>query len=152
MDYITSFYQSTATHDYLFGTAQNGRIIVYRVRLPLDGYRIIFNEKPTTASRQMVIKFRSTRAKVAYLESLATERIDLCTEDELKSKCRTRLNRHGKPYTENCGECLEWLLAERYRVQQNAKANLSHKDGGDLEIGGIRYQVKYEKGAITIGR
>lgn len=151
MHYLEKFYHSTATHSYLFGTAQNGRVIVYRVRLPLDGYYLIFNEKPTTASRQTVVKFRSTRAKVAYLESIATERIDLCTEEELKGKCRTRLNRYGKPYIENCGDCLEWLMAERYGVKQNEKTNLSHKEGGDIEIDGEPYQVKYEKGAITIG-
>jgi hypothetical protein len=150
LNILEAFYNSTSTHNYIFGVAYNGRVKAYLVNLDLNGYAVMFNEKPTTASRQTVIKYRSTKAKREWLEVHATENFDLISEEELKTSCRQRINRHGKAYTENCGECFEWLLAEYFSVNQNEKSNLKHTDGGDLVINGIAYQVKYEKGAITV--
>ena len=149
-EYLKAYFEQTATHNYILGVAKAGRVKAYFVTLDLDGYEIIFNEKPTTASRQTVIKYRSNKVKVAYLESKAVRVIDLMGEEELKNSRRTKINRKGKPYTENCGECFEWLLAEMFGGSQNEKSNLKHTEGGDLVIDGISYQVKYEKGAITV--
>lgn len=150
MDYINDFYNATATHDYVFGVLRNGRVKAYFVTLDLDGYRIVFSEKPTMAQRQTVVKYRSNRAKIAYFETIATRVIDLMTVEELKAACRVKINRYGKPYTENCGECFEWLIAKFTNGTQNDKSNLKHTDGGDLVIDGKAWQVKYEKGAITV--
>lgn len=150
LNILEAFYNSTATHNYIFGVAYNGRVKAYLVSLDLNGYGVMFNEKPTTASRQTVIKYRSTKAKREWLEAHATASLDLMSIEELKASCRVKQNRHGKTYTENCGECFEWLLAEYFGTSQNEKSNLKHTDGGDLVINGIVYQVKYEKGAITV--
>ena len=147
---LQEFYNATATHYYIFGVAYRGRVKAYMVNLDVDGYAVMFNEKPTTASRQVVIKYRSTKAKREWLEAHATTSLDLMSIEDLKASCRTKTNRYGKTYTENCGECFEWLLAEHFGINQNAKSNLKHTDGGDLVIDGIAYQVKYEKGAITV--
>jgi hypothetical protein len=133
------------------GAEQGGRVYAYVVRLDLDGLRLLFADKPTTSKRLTVIKYRSTRAKIAYLESQAVQIIDLCTIAELKSQCRQKVNRYGKPYTENCGECFEWLIAERLGGVQNEKANLKHTEGGDITVNGIAYQVKYERAGIAVG-
>jgi hypothetical protein len=150
LNILTAFYKSTATHNYIFGVVDGERVRAYAVRLDLDGYAIMFNEKPTTASRQTVIKYRSTKAKKAWLDNHATMILDFISVADLKASCLEKVNRYGKPYTENCGECFERLLAEYFGVSQNAKSNLKHTDGGDLVIDGIAYQVKYEKGAITV--
>ena len=150
MDLIQKFYQKTATHNYVFGVARNGRVTAYFVPLDLNGYYTVFNEKPTVAKRQTVIKYRSTQKKIAYFESVCVRKIDFISIEELKAKCRTKISREGKPYTENCGECFEWLLSVALNCEQNKKQNLKHMNGGDLIIDGIAYQVKYEKGAITV--
>lgn len=150
LNILEAFYNSTATHNYVFGVAYNGRVTAYFVSLDLDGYAVMFNEKPTTAKRQTVIKYRSTKAKREWLEAHASKVIDFISEEDLKASCRTKINRNGKPYIENCGDCLEWLLAKHFGVKQNEKSNLKHTDGGDLVIDGISYQVKYEKGGITV--
>lgn len=149
-EYLINYYEQTATHNYIFGVLSGGRVKAYFVTLDLEGYGIIFNEKPTTASRQIVVKYRSNKAKIAYFESIAEKVIDLMSEEELKASCRSKINRYGKTYTENCGECFEWLLGEMLNGKQNAKSNLKHSEGGDLEINGKQWQVKYEKGAITV--
>jgi hypothetical protein len=150
LNILEAYYNATATHNYIFGVAYKGRVYTYFVSLDLDGYAVMFNEKPTTASRQTVIKYRSTATKRAWLESHATKVIDFISEENLKASCRTKINRHGKAYIENCGDCLEWLLAVYFGVNQNEKSNLKHTEGGDLVIDGVPYQVKYEKGAITV--
>lgn len=150
LNILEAYYNATATHNYIFGVAYNGRVTAYLVSLDLDGYTVMFNEKPTTASRQTVIKYRSTATKRAWLKAHATATLDLVSIEELKASCRVKQNRYGKTYTENCGECFEWLLAKRFGTSQNGKSNLKHTDGGDLVIDGVSYQVKYEKGAITV--
>ena len=149
-NYVKNFYEKTFTHNYILGVAKGGRVKAYFVTLDLEGYGIIFNEKPTTAKRQTVIKYRSTVAKIAYLESKASRVIDLISEDELKNSRRTKINRQGKAYIENCGDCFEWLMAKMLKGEQNEKSNLKHTDGGDITINGEAWQVKYEKGAITV--
>lgn len=147
---LERFYKSTATHNYIFGAVKGGRVFTYFVTLDMDGYAIMFNEKPTTAKRQTVIKYRSTRKKLEWLEAHATQVIDFISVEDLKHSCRVKQNRNGKTYVENCGDCLEWLLAKYFGIKQNEKSNLKHTDGGDLTIDGIAYQVKYEKGGITV--
>ena len=151
MDALTQFYNTTSCHNYILAVNKGGRVKAYFVTLDRAGYGVIFNEKPTMAKRQMVVKYRSTIAKIEYLEAHAEKVIDLMTIDELKAARRVKINRKGKPYTENCGECFEWLMAEYLGARQNDKANLKHTEGGDIAVSGRQWQVKYEKGAITVG-
>ena len=150
MDYLKKYYQTTATHNYILGAVTGGKIRVYFITLDLNGYRTIFNEKPTQAKRQMVIKYRSTKAKLKYLESHATKKVDLMGTSDLEKLKRQKVNKYGKPYTENCGECFEWQIAQRFGGVQNKYTALKHTDGGDLVIDGVAWQVKYEKGAIMV--
>ena len=150
MNYIEKHYAESATHHYIFGVEHNGRVTAHLVHLDLDGFRFIFCDKPTTAHRCTVVKYRSNKRKREWFEANAIQSIDLCTIDELKSSCRVRLNRFGKEYIENCGECFEWLMAQHFGVEQNEKANLKFTDGGDLTINGVPYQVKYERAGITV--
>jgi hypothetical protein len=41
-------------------------------------------------------------------------------------------------------------MAKMLKGEQNEKSNLKHTDGGDITINGEAWQVKYEKGAITV--
>ena len=148
---IENYYNSAFTHYNIIGTARNGYVKAYLIKLDLDGYKIIFSDKPCTSKRQTVIKYRSTKEKVEYLTAHALQVIDLCTEEELKAKCRTFINKKGEERKENCGECFEWLMAQYFGVSQNEKSNLSYKDGGDIVVNGIPYQVKYEKSGIAVG-
>ena len=145
---LERYYNSTATHRYIFGVLRGEKVTAYFVTLDLDGYRKIFNEKPTTAKRQIVIKYRSTAEKIRYFESIAEKVIEI---GEIKSLCRTKTNRHGQTYTENCGECFEWLLAEMLQTSQNEKSNIPHTQSGDLIWNGKPWQVKFEKGGISVG-
>lgn len=145
------YYDTAATHNYIMGVEHAGRVTAYAVHLDYEGLCFLFSDKPCQAKRQVVVKYRSSKAKRDYLASHASQVYDLCTIEELKSSCRVRTNRYGKEYTENCGECFEWLMAKLLGGIQNDKSNLCYTDGGDITVNGIAYQVKYERAGITVG-
>lgn len=147
---LVKHWQSAYTHHYIIAVEWQSNVEAYLITLDLDGLCLLFSDKPTTAKRQTVIKYRSSKVKRNYLKAHAFDSFTLCTVEELKARCRTRINRKGEQYTENCGECFEWLIAERFGVKQNDKTNLSYTDGGDLIINGIAYQVKYERASIAV--
>jgi hypothetical protein len=147
---LNNYLQEAFTPYFAMGVVSGQLVRVYLLRLDLQGLAVVFSDKPTQSKRQTVIKYRSTKAKREWMESHALQAFDLCTLADLEKARRHRVNRKGETYQENCGECFEWLLAERFGVSQNEQANLSHRDGGDLEIGGIPYQVKFEKAGIVV--
>ena len=148
--YLKNHFEQSATHNYIFGVEHNGKVSAYMIGLDYDGFKLMFSDKPTESKRCTIVKYRSSAKKISYLELNATQRIEIGSIEYLKAMRRTRVNRFGKEYVENCGECFEWLLAERFGVKQNEKANLKFTDGGDLEINGVSYQVKYERAGITV--
>ena len=147
---LVKHWETAYTHFYIIGVEWQGNVEVYLIRLDLDGLHIIFSDKPTYSKGQTVVKYRHSKAKRDYLIANAIDSFTLCTIDELKAKCRTKTKKNGETYIENCGECFEWLIAEWFEVKQNDKPNLSYKEGGDLIINGIHYQVKYERAGIAV--
>lgn len=147
---LNNYLQEAYTPFFAMGAVNGGLIRVYLLRLDPHGLAVIFSDKPTQSKRQMVIKYRSNKVKRAWMEAHALKTFDLCTLENLEKARRYKVNRKGEIYRENCGECFEWLLAEYFGVPQNELPNLSHRDGGDLEIGGIPYQVKFEKAGIVV--
>lgn len=148
--HILKHWQTEYTHYYIIGVEWNGNVEVYFIKLSADGLALIFSDKPTYSKGQTVVKYRHSKAKRDYLIANAIDSFILCSVDELKARCRTKLKKNGETYKENCGECFEWLIAEWFGVKQNDKANLSYKDGGDLIINGVHYQVKFERSGITV--
>lgn len=148
--YILRHWQTAYTHYYIIGVEWQGNVEVYLIELSVDGLALIFSDKPTYSKGQAVVKYRHSKAKRDYLIANAIDSFTLCTIDELKARCRTKVKKNGESYVENCGECFEWQMAERFGVKQNDKANLSYRDGGDLVINGIHYQVKYERAGIAV--
>ena len=148
--YILRHWQTAYTHWYIIGVEWQENVEVYLIELTANGLALIFSDKPTISKGQTVVKYRHSKTKRDYLIANAIDSFTLCTIDELKARCRTRTKKNGETYIENCGECFEWQMAERFGVKQNEKPNLSHKDGGDLIINGIAYQVKYERAGIAV--
>jgi hypothetical protein len=147
---LVKHWETAYTHHYIMAVEWQGNVEAYLIELDLNGLHIMFSDKPTYSKGQTVIKYRHNKAKRDYLIANATDSFILCTVDELKTKCRVKINRKGEQYTENCGECFEWQMAERFGIKQNEKANLSYREGGDLVINGIHYQVKYERAGIAV--
>lgn len=148
---LRSVYAESYTHHYIMGADDGEKVRAYFVDLSLEELAFLFSDKPTQSKRAVIVKYRSTKPKREMLKAKATRIVEIGSSEQLKAKRRIRVNRKGKQYKENCGECFEWLLAELFGAEQNEKANLKHTDGGDLVIEGIAYQVKYERAGIAVG-
>jgi hypothetical protein len=146
---MTKYFNSTFTHNYIIGVDRNGQIDIYFIELDLEGLRLMFNSLTTTRGHK-VYRYNSTKYKLEYLKQHATKHYILCDSETFTASRRTRINKKGKAYIENRGECFEYLVSEKFKVNQNALPNLSHKNGGDVIIDGIPYQVKFERSGIVV--
>ena len=82
----------------------------------------------------------------------AGHKVALCDIETFEKSRRIKTNRKGIEYKENRGEYFEYLVAQKFNAIQNEKSNLKHTEGGDIEINGIPYQVKFEGAGIATGR
>jgi hypothetical protein len=141
IDYI-KYARAAYTHYYIVGVGKGGKVTAYFINLHADGLSRLFTGKPQKSSGQIVHRYRSTRKKIAFLEKQCLYKIDLMSITDFET-----LN---SSFFHNRGNCFEWLIAMLYNVSQNAQQNLSFRDGADLTIGGVPYQVKYEGSKMLI--
>ena len=149
---LNNYYNTTFTHNYILGVAdKKGKVVkAYFVNLDLEGFKMMFNS-PTTSRTALVYRYNSNRKKVAYLNDHATKIMTIDTIEHFENSLRIRVNKKGKEYRENRGEYFEYLMSTILNVKQNDLSNLSHTEGGDVEVNGVAYQVKYERSGVTVG-
>ena len=140
-DYI-KYAQAAYTHYYIVGVGKGGKVTAYFINLHADGLSRLFTGKPQKSSGQVVHRYRSTRKKIAFLEKQCFYKIDLMSIADFETLNASNFH--------NRGNCFEYLIATRYNVSQNAQQNLSFREGADLTIDGIPYQVKYENSKMLI--
>ena len=150
---LKEYHRTTYTHNYVMGNAHNPEKMVYAYFMNLNLAELEMMFSTVTDSRGYeVVRYVSNKKKVAYMESHCTLKVALCTVEEFENSRRIRVNKKGVEYMENRGEYFEYLVAKKFNAIQNDKANLKHTEGGDMEINGIPYQVKYESAGIATGR
>ena len=150
---LREYYNTTYTHNYVMGNGHNKEGMVYAYFMPLNLAELEMMFSTVTDSRGYeVARYMSNKKKVAYMESHCSFKVALCSVEEFESSRRIRVNKKGVEYMENRGEYFEYLVAQKFNVIQNEKSNLKHTDGGDVEINGISWQVKYEGSGIATGR
>jgi hypothetical protein len=150
---LKEYHNTTFTHHYAMGSIDRKEKMVYGylIELSLEALEMMFSSV-TDSRGYEVVRYSSNKKKVAYLEEHCIEKFALCDLETFESSRRIRVNRKGVEYKENRGEYFEYLVAQKFKVEQNDKANLKHTEGGDIEINGIAYQVKYEGAGIATGR
>lgn len=150
---LKEYYNTTYTHNYIMGNGHNKEGMVYAYLMPLTLAELeMFFTSVTDSRGYEVVRYASNKKKVAYMETHCTLKVALCTVEEFEKSRRIRVNKKGKEYMENRGEYFEYLVAQKFNAIQNEKSNLKHSEGGDLEINGVAYQVKYEGAGIATGR
>lgn len=150
---LKEYHETTYTHNYVMGNAHNKENMVYAYFMALNLEELEMMFSTVTDSRGYeVVRYMSNKKKVAYMESHCTLKIALCDIETFEKSRRIKINRKGVEYMENRGEYFEYLVAQKFNAIQNEKSNLKHTDGGDVEINGIAYQVKYEGAGIATGR
>lgn len=146
---LENYCKTTYTHKYVMGAKENNKIVAYFVELEVEGLEKMFTAQ-TTSRGYKVVRYVSTKKKRAYLADHCEKRIELCTIEEFENSRRKKTSRLGNIYIENRGEYFEYLIAEKFNGIQNLVSNLKHTEGGDIEIQGIPYQVKFEGAGIYL--
>ena len=125
-------YNSVAyTHNYIFGFAFNG--MIYSVTTGAEMLSEIL--KLDTASRGCgkALRFCPNREIKIALLSLATP---LCSVEVFTAEVEN--SKYNK------GEIFEKLVTENFGLEW-VKDNLPFTQGGDVEVNGIAYQIKFER-------
>lgn len=150
-NYIKNYHATAYTNKYIIGVEEDGLVYAYIIELSESGLNFLFSDKPQNSKDGIKIKYRSNKDKRKFLLRNCLQAFTIATIAEFTAMRRTKVNRKGELYTENKGECFEWLISEYLHGTQNDKSNVSYQDGGDITVNGVHYQVKYESATIIVG-
>ena len=140
---VNGYNKNTYTHSYVFGHAVSG--IVYAARV-MDGHGLLpFISYVDKASGKnggtYSLKYRPNSKQWAMITAEAEEVKAICTVEyleNLKAGCR-----------KNRGQLFEELVAQAFGGELESRSNLTFVDGGDMNLNGVAYQVKYTKATFT---
>lgn len=138
---VDGYNKVTATHSYIFGWAEQGVIVGYKV---MDAEKLLAWITTTdTASKKnggtVQLKFKPNKAQKLMIATEAVEVKIICTEEYFEN---IRANSTGKE--KNRGYIFERLACEAFELEQNTKSNAKATDCGDgRSADGIEYQIKF---------
>ena len=142
--YLVNEYNKKAyTHSYVFGYACNGMVYAARVMdarglLPFLTY---VDKASSKNGGTYSLKYRPNGKQWVMVCAQAEEVKAICTVEyleNLKAGCR-----------KNRGQLFEELVAQAFSGELETKSNLKFTEGGDMNLNGVAYQVKYTKATFT---
>lgn len=131
---IDGYNEASYTHRYIFGYADCKNIYVSFADSEILPYILKLDKASSKNGGGYSIRFAPTKEQKELLKIQKT--FVLCSESEF--------NNLVKESNYNRGEIFEKLITE-YFGQTWKKDNVPFTKGGDLEVNGIAYQVKYQK-------
>ena len=140
----TEYNRLAATHFYVYGIVKNGLVLAYTVTKSGAESLMSLATLDRASSKNggtYSIKFKPNKEQKAILEAIADEVKVVCTEDYLEAEFASR--------RQNRGQIFEELVAKMMGGKQATKKNAKFTECGDIEVGGIQYQVKYNKATYT---
>ena len=142
--YLVNEYNRIAfTHSYIFGFSVGGMVYAARVMdaralLPFLTY---VDKASSKNGGTYSLKYRPNAKQWAMVCAQAEEVKAVCSLDYLENlKTNSRKNR---------GQLFEELVAQAFGGELETKSNLKFTDGGDMNLNGVAYQVKYTKATFT---
>ena len=142
--YLVDEYNRMAfTHSYVFGYAYKG--IVYAARVMDARSLLSFLTYVDKASGKnggtYSLKYRPNSKQWLLVCAQAEEIKAICTAEYFENlKANSRKNR---------GQLFEELVAQAFGGELETKSNLKFTDGGDMNLNGVAYQIKYTKATFT---
>lgn len=140
---LCEYIRLAATHAYIFGYAVGGvvyaaRIMDARALLPLLTY---VDKASSKNGGTYSLKYRANMTTWAAVVSQAVEVKMVCTVEYLENlKANSKKNR---------GQLFEELVAKTFGGELETKSNLKFTEGGDMNLDGVAYQIKYTKATFT---
>lgn len=142
--YLVNEYNKKAyTHSYVFGYACNGMVYAARVMdarglLPFLTY---VDKASSKNGGTYSLKYRPNGKQWAIITAHAEEIKAICTVEYLENlKANSRKNR---------GQLFEGLVAQAFGGELEVKSNLKFTEGGDMNLNGVAYQIKFDKATFT---
>lgn len=123
-------------HKYILGYTQKG--MVYAVVTESDILPYICTLDRASRGAGYSLRYKPSKAQKALLSSLKPA--VLCSAEYFNAELS------ASKY--NAGELFEKLVTESYG-QTWTKDNVPFTAGGDIEVNGVAYQIKYEKATFT---
>ena len=140
---LCEYIRLAATHAYIFGYAVGGvvyaaRVMDARALLPLLTY---VDKASSKNGGTYSLKYRANMTTWAAVVSQAVEVKMVCTVEYLENlKANSKKNR---------GQLFEELVAKTFGGELETKSNLKFTEGGDMNLDGVAYQIKYTKATFT---
>ena len=140
---LCEYIRLAATHAYVFGYAVGGivyaaRVMDARALLPLLTY---VDKASSKNGGTYSLKYRANMTTWAAVVSQAVEVKMVCTVEYLENlKANSKKNR---------GQLFEELVAKTFGGELETKSNLKFTEGGDMNLDGVAYQIKYTKATFT---
>lgn len=135
---IEEYNRLSYTHLYIFGFIYKGSVYAVEVSSDILPYILTLDKASSKNGGGYSLRFcPRNEQKVLLLSKGATL---ICSEDYFKNAVS------NSKY--NAGEIFEKLCTER-AGQVWTKDNLSFVEGGDLDVDGKSYQIKFQKATFT---
>lgn len=140
---LCEYIRLAATHAYIFGYAVGGivyaaRVMDARALLPVLTY---VDKASSKNGGTYSLKYRANMTTWAAVVSQAVEVKMVCTVEYLENlKANSKKNR---------GQLFEELVAKTFGGELETKSNLKFTEGGDMNLDGVAYQIKYTKATFT---
>ena len=124
------------THNYIFGFEYKG--VVYATTVTAEVLPYILKLDKASRGAGYALRFCPTAEQKIFLLSKGAEVI--CSSEYFKTEVASSIY--------NNGEIFEKLVTEKFG-QVWEKDNLPYTEGGDIEIDGVAYQIKFQKATFT---
>lgn len=126
------------TNRYIFGVAVNGNILALHTNASILPYILTLDSASRNGGASL--RYKPTKVQVETLRANASESYVLCSVEYFEELVKSsKYNR---------GEIFEMLVTEHFG-QEWVKDNVPFTEGGDIEVDGVAYQIKYNKATFA---
>lgn len=133
---INGYNTLSFTHNYIFGFEYKG--VVYATTVTAEVLPYILKLDKASRGAGYALRFCPTAEQKIFLLSKGAEVI--CSSEFFKTEVASSIY--------NNGEIFEKLVTEKFG-QVWEKDNLPYTEGGDIEVDGVAYQIKFQKATFT---
>ena len=124
------------THDYIYGFYYENKVWMVITDKTINPYILTLDK--ASRGQGYSLRFKPTKAQKLVLMAKQPELI--CSKEFFEAEVKnSKYNR---------GEIFEKMVSEKFGIEWE-KDRLPFWEGGDLEINGKAYQVKFEKATFT---
>ena len=137
---IDRYNELSYTHNYIFGFAFNGNIYATFTDESVLPYVCTLDKASSKNGGGYSLRYKPNKAQKATLFANSEKTFIVCSVEYFNEMVETtKYNR---------GEIFEKLVTEYFGINWE-KDNIPFTDGGDIEINGKAFQIKYEKATFT---